>query len=69
MRILSTYRKHQGTAEHSPEDGCHFGRVTTAGAASLTYEAATEAGLQSAFEAAVDDFLAYLVEEGQACAG
>ncbi|WP_082223991.1 type II toxin-antitoxin system HicB family antitoxin [Pseudorhodobacter wandonensis] len=58
------YKGQFGSAEVSVEDGVVFGKLLFIRDL-ITYESESPSGLQAAFEAAVDEYLADCVEEGR----
>jgi len=58
MKNAMTYKGYVGTVEYSEEDNCLFGRI--AGIRDIiSYEGESVAKIRTAFEEAVDDYLAH----------
>jgi predicted HicB family RNase H-like nuclease len=63
MRNTLNYRGYYGSVEISPEDRVLFGRLLFIGPL-VNYEAESAQGLEQAFQAAVDDYLADCKQHG-----
>ena len=64
MSNTLSHRDYHGSVEYSAEDGVLFGRLLGIRAL-VSYEAEDVKQLRQAFEAAVDDYLAFCTETGK----
>lgn len=64
MKNAMSYNGYTGTVEYSEEDNCLFGRI--AGISDIiSYEGESVSELRTAFEEAVDDYLAHCAKLGK----